>query len=593
MHYKILVDEYQKIEDTTKRLEMTDLLVELLKNTALDDIEKVIYLTQGKLRPDYEGIELGLAEKLALKAISEAYGKNVKDVESLYLKLGDLGSVAEKICTSKSQKTLMVYDQEEERLTIDKVYNNFMSIASLSGESSQARKLKLFKELLNLAEPAEAKYLTRTVVGKLRLGIADKTIIDSLSVYLSGSKELRDEIEKVYSIYPDLGKIAEILIRDGIEGIKNIKIEIGVPVMSMLAERLPSIDEIIEKMGGKAAYEYKYDGLRMQVHVSKDKNVIYSRRLENITPQFPDILKYIKIAFKGESAILDGEGVPVDPNTNQILPFQAVSHRRGRKYELTKAQEEYPVVLFLFDILYLDGKDLTSLPYTERRALLIKNIVETDNIKIAQQIVSDDKEQIIRFFEKAIEDGCEGVVSKNVSEQSVYRAGAREFLWVKYKRDYQLKIEDTVDLAVIGAFSGRGSRNGTYGALLMASYNDKEDCFETVCKLGSGFTEDQLFALPNLLKNYLLAHKHSRVVSEIIPDYWFEPYLVLELKGAEITISPSHTCCRDVLEKGAGLSIRFPRFTGRYRTDKSAEEATTSQEILELYNNQLKKISST
>lgn len=590
MNYKILVDEYQKIEDTTKRLEMTDLLVELLKNTSVEDIEKVIYLTQGKLSPDYEGIELGLAEKLAIKAISEAFGRNSKDVESLYLKLGDLGSVAEQICSAKSQKTLLVYDQEEQKLTIDKVYNNFMSIASSSGQNSQARKLKLFEELLNLADPVEAKYLTRTVVGKLRLGIADKTIIDSLSVYLSGSKELRDEIERVYSIYPDLGKIAEILIKNGIEGIKHINIDIGVPVMSMLAERLPSLDEIIEKMGAVAAYEYKYDGLRMQVHVSKDKNVIYSRRLDNITAQFPDILKYIKSCFTGESAILDGEGVPVDPNTNQILPFQAVSHRRGRKYELTKAQEEYPVVLFLFDILYLNGEDLTTRPYAERRALLTKNIKEIDNIKIAQQIVSADKDEITRFFEKAIEDGCEGVVSKNVTEQSVYRAGAREFLWVKYKRDYQLVIADTVDLVVLGAFSGRGSRNGTYGALLMGSYNDKEDYFETVCKLGSGFTDDQLFALPNLLKSYLLTHKHPRVVSELEPDYWFEPYLVLELKGAEITISPSHTCCKDLLEKGAGLSIRFPRFTGRYRSDKSAEEATTSQEILELYNNQLKKI---
>jgi DNA ligase-1 len=589
MIYKILVEEYQKIEDTSKRLEMTDLLVELLKNTSVEDIEKVIYLTEGKLRPDYEGIELGLAEKLALKAISEAYGRDIKEVESLYLKVGDLGSVAEQICSAKSQKTLLVYVQEEPKLTIDKVYNNFMSIASSSGQNSQARKLKLFEELLNLADPLEAKYLTRTVVGKLRLGIADKTIIDSLSVYLSGSKDLRDEIERVYSIYPDLGKIAEILIKNGIEGIKHINIEIGVPVMSMLAERLPSLDEIIEKMGGVAAYEYKYDGLRLQVHVSKNKNVIYSRRLENITAQFPDILNYINNAFIGESAILDGEGVPVDPNTNQILPFQAVSHRRGRKYELTKAQEEYPVVLFLFDILYLNGEDLTMKPYTDRRALLIKNIKETDDIKIAQQTVSADKEEINRFFEKAIEDGCEGVVSKNVTDQSVYRAGAREFLWVKYKRDYQLSIEDTVDLVVLGAFSGRGYRKGTYGALLMGSYNDKDDSFETVCKLGSGFTDDQLFALPNLLKSYLLTHKHPRVVSGLESDYWFEPSIVLELKGAEITISPSHTCCKDLLEKGAGLSIRFPRFTGKYRSDKSAEEATTSQEILDLYHHQLKK----
>ncbi len=589
MEYRLIAETYSRIEETTKRLEMTDYLVELLKKTPNDIIDKVAYLTQGKLYADYVGIELGLAEKLAMKAIARATGIEEKKLNDMLQKLGDLGLVAEEAVNKKKQTSLFSFE-EKKKLTVEKVYENFEKIARASGERSQERKINLLAELLNMAEGMEAKYIIRTVEGKLRLGIADMTILDALSIAFGGSKELRKEIERAYNIHPDLGYIAKKLAEEGIDGVREIKIQIGVPIRAMLAERLPSLEEILEKMGGRAAFEYKYDGMRIQAHVGKEKTYLYSRRLENLTTQFPDVVEAINEAFKGEKGIFDGEAVPVDINTGELLPFQMVSHRRGRKYDIAKTIEEIPVVLFVFDVLYLNGEDMTLKPYPERRKALEDWINETSRVKFAHRIVSDDINEIKRFFNKAIEDGCEGLVAKNIGVDSIYRAGAREFLWIKYKRDYRVEMADTTDLVVIGAFAGKGKRKGTYGALLMAAYNPDEDRFETVCKLGSGFTDEQLANLPKMFEEYRIEKKHPRVLSEIEADYWFVPKVVLEVIGAEITLSPTHTCAKDAIEKGSGLAIRFPRFTGRWRTDKSPEEATTTKELVEMYQNQVKKI---
>ena len=589
MLYRIIAETYLKIEGTTKRLEMTDYLVELLRNTPKGVIDKVVYLTQGKLYPDYVGIELGLAEKLAIKAISQASGIGEKKIVGMMQKHGDIGVVAEEALKNKRQMSLFSFESSQE-LTVEKVYENFEKIARAEGAGSQDRKIKLLVELLNSATPLEARYILRTVVGKLRLGIADMTILDALAIAFGGSKDLRDEVERAYNIHPDLGYIAKMLAEKGPDGIREVRIELGIPIRAMLAERLPSLEEILEKMGGRAAFEYKYDGMRIQAHVGKEKTMLYSRRLENITSQFPDVIEAIGGAFRGEEGIFDGEAVPVDVNTGEMLPFQMVSHRRGRKYGIEKIMEEIPVVLFLFDVLYLNGEDMTSRPYPERRAALEKWIQQTDRVKFAHRIVSGDIEEIKKFFNRAIEDGCEGLVAKNIGEESIYRAGAREFLWIKYKRDYRAEMADTIDLVVVGAFAGKGRRKGTYGALLMAAYNPEKDRFETVCKLGSGFTDEQLANLPRMFEELRIEKKHPRVWSEIEADYWFVPKVVLEVIGAEITLSPTHTCARDIIEKGSGLAIRFPRFTGRWRDDKAPEEATTVKELVEMYRNQVKKV---
>ncbi|MEM2463287.1 MAG: ATP-dependent DNA ligase, partial [Candidatus Bathyarchaeia archaeon] len=290
-----------------------------------------------------------------------------------------------------------------------------------------------------------------------------------------------------------------------------------------------------------------------------------------------------------KEAIVEAECVAIDPDTGEMRPFQELMHRR-RKYGIEKAMEEYPVSLFMFDALYVDGKDLTLEPYPVRRKTLESIIQEGERVKLAKSITTDNIKDLENFFLEAIENGCEGLMCKSTAQDSIYQAGARGWLWIKYKRDYKSEMTDTVDLVVVGAFHGRGKRAGTYGALLLAAYNPENDTFETVCKCGTGFTDEDLAKLPEMMKKYLVPHKHPRVNSLIEADVWFEPKVVIEVLGAEITLSPIHTCAMDIMRQGNGLAIRFPRFTGNYRLDKAAEDATTSKEIVEMYRKQLKKI---
>ena len=294
--------------------------------------------------------------------------------------------------------------------------------------------------------------------------------------------------------------------------------------------------------------------------------------------------------MKAKEAILECECVAVDVDTGEMRPFQELMHRR-RKYGIEKAIEDYPVSLFMFEALYVDGKDLTLEPYPLRRKTLVKIIREGDRVKLAHNIIARDAKELEKFFLKAIEDGCEGLVCKSIAKDSVYQAGARGWLWIKYKRDYKSEMRDTVDLVVVGAFHGRGKRAGTYGALLLAAYDSENDIFETVTKCGTGFTDEDLAKLPNMMQKHVVSHKPPRVNSMFEADVWFEPFVAIEILGAEITLSPIHTCAMDIVRKGSGLAIRFPRFTGKYRLDKAAEDATTVAEIVEMYRNQLKKIS--
>jgi DNA ligase-1 len=274
-----------------------------------------------------------------------------------------------------------------------------------------------------------------------------------------------------------------------------------------------------------------------------------------------------------------------------MKPFQELMHRR-RKYGIKQAMQDYPVSLHVFDVLYVNGKDLTQTAYPTRHNILTKKVTtKTDLVRPAEYLITKNPDELEKFFEKAIEDGCEGVVCKSLAEDSVYQAGARGWLWIKYKRDYKSEMTDTVDLVIVGAFHGRGKRGGTYGALLLAAYEPDEDEYETVTKCGTGFTDEDLAKLPKMLEKHKLAHKSPRVNSTLEADVWFEPKTVIEVIGAEITLSPIHTAAMNRIRPGSGLAIRFPRFTGNYRLDKSAEDATTTGEIAEMYQSQLKKVS--
>src|SRR5438034_2254563 len=422
------------------------------------------------------------------------------------------------------------------------------------------------------------------VVGQMRLGIADMTIVDALAAAFA-TKADRPRVERAYNVCSDLGEVARVLASKGIDGLGDIHLKLFRPIRAMLAERLETLEEIFERMG-KAALEYKYDGLRVQAHVSPKRIELFSRHLENITGQFPEIVDGLRSAIKDRAAIVEGEAVPVDPNTGEFLPFQEVSRRRGRKTEVERMSKEFPVTLFAFDCLLRSEEDLTARPYTERRKALEGVVHASDEIRPSTVRVTDDVKQAEAFFDEALQAGCEGLMAKALD--STYDAGGRGYQWIKFKKEYSAALSDTIDLVVLGAFAGRGKRAGTYGALLMAAYDKDADVFRTVCKLGTGFDDATLAVLPKRLAPNRVAHRPVRVDSKLEADDWFDPAIVLEVRGAEITLSPVHTAGQDLVRKGAGLAIRFPRFTGKWREDKGPEDATTVQEITEIYERQQK-----
>ncbi|MEM3651887.1 MAG: ATP-dependent DNA ligase [Nitrososphaerales archaeon] len=582
MEYILIAEAYKKMEETTKRLDLTSYLVELFKATPTKILDKVVYLTQGKLYPDYMGVEIGVADKLALRAIVNITGLSVERVEEYYKQKGDIGTVAQDLLTSKKQQTLF-----SEPLTVERVYSTLDKIAKTTGSGSLEIRLAHLQSLLNDATPLEAKYLMRTVTGKLRLGIADYTVLDALAVAFTGDKENRIYLERAYNISSDLGSVAKTVAEEGLEGILRFKIQIGKPVRPMLAERLESAEAIVEKMGGECAIEYKLDGERLQIHKLGEDVNLFSRRLENITAHYPDAINLVKKHIKAKEVILDGEAVAINEETGEYLPFQEIMHRR-RKYGIEEAMRQYPISLNLFDILYLEGEDLTQKPYFERRKILEKVTEKTERINVVPAITTADPNKIEEFMQQAILDGCEGIVAKDL--KSSYRAGAREFAWIKLKREYKSELQDTIDLVIVGAFYGKGKRAGKYGTFLLAAYDKADDTFKTATKIGTGFTDEDLARFPEILQPYIIPNRHARVESKIQADVWFTPKVVIEVVASEVTLSPVHTCAMDIIKRGVGLALRFPKYTGRLRDDKAPEDATTVQEIVELYRSQLKKI---
>ena len=575
MLFSELVEFYEKIEAISGRIEMTNLLVQLLRKTPPEIIDKVVYLTLGEVYPPFVGIELGVADRLALRAVKLASGASEREVEKAYKELGDVGLVGERMLAKRSQVTLFM-----QQLTVQDVYSALERIARETGEGAMEAKVQILSGLLASAQPKEAKYILRIVTGKMRLGIADMTILDALAILYGGGKEWRELFERAYNLTSDIGYVAKVAATSGIEGLKQIKIAIGRPIRPMLAERLASAEEILQKLGGKCMAEYKYDGERMQIHKKGDEVIIFSRRLENITSQYPDVVELVRDHVRANEAILECECVAIDPDTGDMLPFQELMHRK-RKHDIHRAIEQYPVRIHFFDALYVDGRDLTLQPLEERRRILEQIIMEGEKVKLSKAIITSDPRELERFFHEAIENGCEGLVVKALGKEAIYRAGARGWLWVKFKRDMKSELVDTVDLVVIGGFHGRGKRSGLLGAVLLACYDPEGDVFKTVCKVGTGFSDQDLVRLKEMLEPYKRDRPSPRVDSVMEPDIWFEPALVLEVYGAELTISPIHT---------SGLAIRFPRFTGRFRLDKKPEDATTLQELWEMYKRQLKKI---
>ncbi len=577
MRMKLLAEYFQRLEATTSRNEMVAILADMFRQADAASLDRIIYLCQGRLAPNFVPLEFGVSEKLTIRALAEMDGSDEETVRELYRTTGDLGTVAEQLAKGPS-----------DALTVQEVFDLLYHLATASGPGSVAEKVAILQKLVQRAEGIEARYIVRIILGRLRLGIGDPTILDALSYAYAGDKSLRPKLERAYNLCSDLGLVARTLFAQGLPAIEAFTPSVGRPIRPALAERLPSPEAIIAKIG-RCSVEPKYDGFRCQVHKDGTQVKVFSRNLEDTTSMFPDIAEAAVLQIKDEKAIFEGEAIGYDPDTGEFVPFQ-VTVQRKRKYGIEEMREKLPLLLFTFDMMYCDEGDYTPRPLVERRARLASMIVsrgEGDRILMSEGIITDDVEELTRFFDDCVSRGLEGIVAKRL--ESPYHAGARNFNWIKLKRSYQLELSDTVDVVLVGYLHGRGSRaRFGIGSLLGAVYDEEEDKFKTIAKIGSGLSEEQWVEMKRLLDEIALPHRPARVDSLLEPDVWVEPRYVVEVQADEITRSPVHTAGR-APEGGSGYALRFPRVIGFIRTDKGPEEATTVKEIQEMYAMQGKK----
>ena len=591
MEFKIVAEYFDKIENVSSRLEMTDILEELFEKVPKDEIKKIVYLIQGQIAPNFQGREIGFGEKLISSAISKATGFSRKDVDELFASTGDLGTTAEKMIEKKKQGSLFTTP-----LTINKVFGNLERMSTREGEGSQELKKKLLAELFNSASSTESRYIARIPLSNIRLGIGDPTIMDAFAIMIAKQKdkkylekneeerrkikqEYREQIENAYNVYSDLGEIAQILKEHGIEGLANVSITPGTPIRPTAAERLPSAKEIIEKLG-KCAVEAKYDGFRVMISKDGDKVKIFSRQSEDITDMFPEIIDAVKTNLKPKKCFVEGEALAFNTETNEYYPFQ-ITIQRKRKYDIEKKAKEYPLKLFLFDVVLVDGKNMMNEPFKNRRKTLEEIVIPGELIELSEMKIIDDPKTLEEFFEEKIGQGLEGIMAKDL--EAPYIAGMRKFSWIKLKRSYKGTLDDTLDLVIIGYYKGKGKRTQFgLGALLVAAYNTEKDRFESIAKIGTGMTEDILKELEGMLSKTTSKKKPLRVISEVDPDYWVEPKYVIEVRADEITTSPSHSCCK---KKGKGLALRFPRMI-KFRLDKKPEQASPNSYVEKMFASQ-------
>jgi DNA ligase 1 len=577
VRYLIVAEAFRDLEQVSSRLALTERLAALLAQTPAELLPTVCYLCQGLIAPEFAGVDLGLAEKLAVRAVATAAGTDAARVAVLVRETGDLGQAAERLLLAAGR------GGGPARVEVTDVVRTLHEIAAAEGTGSQGLKLELLAGLLTQATPLEARYLLRLVTKNLRLGIGTPTILDALAEVHAGGKAARPVLERGYNICCDLGKVAATLVSGGLAAVEQLRVEPGNPVRVMLAQRLAEADQILARLGGRCAAEYKYDGVRIQAHRTADGTIeLFTRRLEELSAQFPDVVELLRAGLRPAEAILEGEVVAYDATAGELRPFGEVMLRR-RRHGIDQAVRDVPVGLFCFELLYADGEDLTMLPYPQRRAALEAALALSPRLRLTTAAEVTDPAALDAMFAQAVTEGCEGLVCKSDGPDSSYQAGARGWQWIKLKRDYRTELSDTVDLVVIGGFAGRGRRVGVYGAVLLAAYDADADVFRAVTKCGAGFSDADLAALPARLAPLQSPRKPARVDARQEPDVWFEPGLVLEILSAELTLSPNYPAAWGQIQDDAGLAMRFPRFTGRWRDDKSPQDATTTRELAELF----------
>lgn len=609
MLFSTLAKYYEKLEGTSKRLELVEILADLFRKSHSGEIGKICYLIQGRVAPFFEPVEIGMAESMAAQAVGRAFKKDKVEVLKLYRKLGNFGLAAEELA---QRSRLTVHSSQ----LVSQVFDKLLSIAKFAGQGTVEKKVSTLASLLRNLDPVSAKHVVNIPLGTLRLGIGDPTVMDALSLAKCGDKSLRPVLEAAYNKTSDLGYVAEIYWLKGEKGVRDLKLIVGKPIRLALAERMPNAEEVVKRMGNEFAAEPKFDGFRVQVHLDKSQRVnpssteskrgreesesqgeidpksdavtrgiqLFSRNLENTTCAFPDIVEGVLKEINAKSAILDGEAIAYNPITFEFLPFQETTKRR-RKYKIEEMVKKLPLVLFAFDLLYLNGEDITSWPYYKRRKELEKLVKEKNGtVRLAEQRILHKEEEIQNFFNEAISGGLEGLMIKKLD--APYKAGGRGFHWIKFKRSQSGQLNDTVDCVLLGVYTGRGKRTEFgVGGLLVGIYDDKKDEFVTISRVGTGLTDEEFRRVKAISDKLQVTRKPARVNSKVEPSFWVEPKVVLEIYADEITKSPIHTAGE---VDGVGYALRFPRLV-KFRDDKKAEDCTTVDEIRKMYANQYKK----
>ena len=576
MTFRKLAEYFERLENTPSRLALIDILVDFFSIVKSNEIAKVCYLLQGRVAPFYEPLEIGMSEKLVASAMARAYGEEKDKIFKAYGKLGDLGKVALRLAQGKRSK--------EDRLPVEKVFETLTEIAQTTGGGTVDKKISMLAGLLSKMGGVSAKHLVRIPLGVSRLGIGDPTILDAFAKLKLGDRSRRKELEEAYNKISDLGLIGETLWNKGIRGVRSLDVTIGRPIRSELAERLPTPEKVIEKMG-KVNAQRKLDGFRVAIHKDGDKVRLFSRNLEETTPMFPEIVKGAKKQIKAKTCILDAEAIGFNPTSYEFLPFQETTQRR-RKYGIEEMQKKIPLKAFVFDILYKNGKSLIDQPLSERIKILKETVASGDVLFVEAGKEVSDASKLQSMLDDAISYGLEGLVVKRLD--SKYEAGARNFNWVKLKRHSSGELKDTIDCVILGYIFGRGKRiQFGAGALLVGVYDTTKDEFVTVSKIGTGLTDEEWREIHKRADKIKVSKQPARVKSILKPSVWIAPEIVIEVLADEITRSPVHTAGK--VGNEPGYALRFPRLIKFREADKQAEDATTVDELIKMFKDQYKK----
>ena len=624
MTIRELAEVFERIDEVSGRNAMIEILAELYRRVTPEEAAQVTYLMQGRLVPKFVDLEFGMASRLLLRAIAQAFEVEQDKVESVFREAGDLGLAAEKLTPAESITEAPPPSRGWGRATAGKprrvprprrfgqgriwwhtsvgnpswwalrhralkqdwarnvsvggVFARLREVAEAEGAESQERKVAGIARLLRDLDPRSNRYLPRIPVGRLRLGIGDPTFMDALSFARVGDKSDRKAIERAYNLTCDLGLTARDYLRGGAEAMARAQVRVGNPVRMAQAARMSSGQEIVDKIGS-AAVEPKLDGFRVQIHRDGDQVRIYSRNLEDMSQMFPDVSAAARALLKKPQVIIEGEAMGVDPETGAFLPFQVTTSRR-RRHGIDQAAKEIPLHVHAFDLLY-DGDNVIELPFTERRRRL-EDIVEKEgeDFQVSECIITDDPEAIDAFFAEQVQAGLEGVMAKRLD--SVYQAGQRNFNWIKYKASYSSALTDTLDCVLIGYWRGQGKRTPWgIGALLSAVWDADEQVFKSIARIGTGYSDAEWVRIRERLDEIAIAERPANVHSDVVPDVWASPEIVVEVLADEITRSPMHVAGRT--DDELGLALRFPRVIGFVREDKAAADATTVAEVRDLF----------